>query len=198
MFIGRADVEAETPILWPPDEKNWLIWKDPNAWKGWRQEEKGTTGWDVWMASPIQWTWIWVNSGSWWWTGSPGTYSPWGHKESDMTEQLYWTEHNMQSCLLMPLTIICLVLYFPHLTQLYFQKSRDFSKESYANLCSMVYVLCPIWLSNYQNRYREYCFHNWFLFCQDQCNMTFTLSSPSLDSTSVIKIHSWAKLCVFR
>ena len=42
-FIGRTDVEAETPILWPPDVKNWLIWKDPDAGKDWRQEEKGTT-----------------------------------------------------------------------------------------------------------------------------------------------------------
>ena len=43
MFIGRTDVEAETPILWPPDAKSWLIWKDPDAGKDWRQEEKGTT-----------------------------------------------------------------------------------------------------------------------------------------------------------
>ena len=43
MFIGRTDAEAETPILWPPDVKNWLIWKDPDAGKNWRQEEKGTT-----------------------------------------------------------------------------------------------------------------------------------------------------------
>ena len=42
-FIGRTDAEAETPILWPPDAKNWLIWKDPDAGKDWRQEEKGTT-----------------------------------------------------------------------------------------------------------------------------------------------------------
>ena len=42
-FIGRTDVEAETPVLWPPDAKNWLIWKDPDAGKDWRQEEKGTT-----------------------------------------------------------------------------------------------------------------------------------------------------------
>ena len=41
IFIGRTDVEAETPILWPPDTKNWLIWKDPDAGKDWRQEEKG-------------------------------------------------------------------------------------------------------------------------------------------------------------
>ena len=43
VFIGRTDVEAETPILWPPDVKSWLIWKDPDAGKGWEQEEKGTT-----------------------------------------------------------------------------------------------------------------------------------------------------------
>ena len=54
MFIGRTDVEAETPILWPPDMKSWLIWKDPDAGKDWRQEEKGTTeeemvGWHHWL-----------------------------------------------------------------------------------------------------------------------------------------------------
>ena len=43
VFTGRIDVESETPILWPPDEKSWLIWKDPDARKDWRQEEKGTT-----------------------------------------------------------------------------------------------------------------------------------------------------------
>jgi len=43
IFIGRTDVEAETPILWPPDAKSWLIGKDPDAGKDWRQEEKGTT-----------------------------------------------------------------------------------------------------------------------------------------------------------
>ena len=43
VFIGRTDVEAETPIFWPPDAKSWLIWKDPDVRKDWRQEEKGTT-----------------------------------------------------------------------------------------------------------------------------------------------------------
>ena len=55
IFIGRTDAEAETPILWPPDAKNWLIWKDPDAVKDWRQEEKGTTedemvGWHHWLS----------------------------------------------------------------------------------------------------------------------------------------------------
>ena len=43
IFIGRTDAEAETPILWPPDVKSWLIWKDPSAGKDWRQEEKEMT-----------------------------------------------------------------------------------------------------------------------------------------------------------
>ena len=72
IVIGRTDAEAETPILWPPDVKNWLIWKDPDAGKDWRWEEKGDDrGWNGWMASPTQRTWVWVNSRSWWWTGRP-------------------------------------------------------------------------------------------------------------------------------
>ena len=72
IFIGRTDAEA--PILWLPDVKNWLIWKDPDAGKKWRREEKGMDdrGWDGWMASPTWWTWVCVSSGSWWWTGRPG------------------------------------------------------------------------------------------------------------------------------
>ena len=75
MFIGRTDAEAETLILWPPDVKNWLIGKNPDAGNDWRQEEKRTTGWDGWMASPTRWTWVWVSPGSWWWTGKPGVQS---------------------------------------------------------------------------------------------------------------------------
>ena len=77
IFIGSTDDEAETPKLWPPDaQKSWLIWKDPDAGKDWRREEKGMRwldgGWDGWIASLIQWTWVWVNSRSWWWTRRPG------------------------------------------------------------------------------------------------------------------------------
>ena len=72
VLIGRTDAEAETPILWLPDAKNWLIWKDPDAGKDWRQGGEGDDrGWDSWMASLTQWTWVCVNSGSWWWTERP-------------------------------------------------------------------------------------------------------------------------------
>ena len=73
IFIGRPDVEAETPILWPPDTKNWLIWKDPDAGQDLKTGGEGDDrGWDGWMASPTQWTRVWASSGSWWWTGRPG------------------------------------------------------------------------------------------------------------------------------
>ena len=80
IFIGRTDAEAETPVLWPPDAKSGLIWKDPDAGKDGGQEEKGATEDEMigsnlkmrWLASPTQWTWVWVKSGSWWWTGRPG------------------------------------------------------------------------------------------------------------------------------
>ena len=78
VFIGRTDVEAETSILWSPDVKIWLIWKDPETGKDWGQEEKGTTENDGWMASLTQWTWVWVNSGSWWWTRRPGVLQSMG------------------------------------------------------------------------------------------------------------------------
>ena len=71
IFIGRTDAEAETPILGPPDEKSWLIWKDPDAERLKACGEGDGRGWNGWMASPTQWTWVWVNSGGWWWTGRP-------------------------------------------------------------------------------------------------------------------------------
>ena len=94
IFIGRTDAEAESPILWPPDGKNWLIGKDPDAGKDWRQEKKGMTGWDGWMASPTWWTWIWVSSGSWWWTGKPVVLQSMGSQSQtwlrDWTDWSFW------------------------------------------------------------------------------------------------------------
>ena len=95
VFIGRTDVEAETPILWPLDGKSWLIWKDPDAGKDWGQEEKGTTedemaGWHHWL----NWRWVWVDSGSWWWTGKPGVLQFMGSQRvgHDWETELNWTE----------------------------------------------------------------------------------------------------------
>ena len=92
VFIGRTDVEAETPILWPTNVKNWLIGKNPDAGKDWRQKEKGTTedkmvGWHYWLNGHEFEQFPEVGDGQ----GGLVCCSPWGHKESDMTE---WTELN--------------------------------------------------------------------------------------------------------
>ena len=89
IFIGRTD--AETPILWPPDAKNWLTGKDPVAGENWRQEEKGTTedevvGWHHQLEGHEFEQAPGVGDGQ----GSLVCCSPWGHKDSDMTEQLNW------------------------------------------------------------------------------------------------------------
>ena len=71
IFNGRTDAEA--PILWPSDVKSQLIGKGPDAGKDWVQEEKGDIrGWEGWMASLTQWTWVCANSRRWWRTGKPG------------------------------------------------------------------------------------------------------------------------------
>ena len=94
VFIGRTDVEAETPILWPPDAKSWLIGKDPDAGKDWGQEEKGMAEDEMWMASPTQWTWVWVDSRSWWWTGRPGMLRFMGSQRvgHNWATELNWTD----------------------------------------------------------------------------------------------------------
>ena len=72
IFIGRTVAEAKAPILWPLDVKSWLIGKDPDAGKDWRPGEGDNRGWDGWMASPTQWTRVWVNSGRELRTEEPG------------------------------------------------------------------------------------------------------------------------------
>ena len=94
IFIGRTDTEAEAPILWPPDVKSWLFWKDSDAGKdceGGRR--RGGRGWDGWMASLTWWTWVWASSGSWWWTGKPGVLRSMGSQRvgHDWETELNWT-----------------------------------------------------------------------------------------------------------
>ena len=92
VFIGRTDAEAESSILWPPDAKSWLTWKDPDAGKDWGQEEKGTTedemaGWHHQLdGREFEWT-LGVGDGQ----GGLACCDSWCCKESDMTERLNWT-----------------------------------------------------------------------------------------------------------
>ena len=91
VFFGRTDAKAETLVLWPPHVKSWLIGKDSEAGRDWRQEEKGTTedemaGWHHWL-NGYEFGWSpGVGDGQ----GGPVCCNSWGCKESDTTEQLNW------------------------------------------------------------------------------------------------------------
>ena len=93
VFFGRNDVEAETPILWPPHVKSWLTGKDPDVGRDWGQEEKGTTedetaGWHHWLdGREFEWT-----PGAGDGQGGLACCNSWGRKESDTTERLNWNE----------------------------------------------------------------------------------------------------------
>ena len=95
IFIGRTDAEAGTPTLWPPDGKNWLTGKDPDAGRDWRREEKGMTedemvGWHHWLSGHEFESTLRVGDLQ----GSLACCGPWGRKESDMTDWLNSTELN--------------------------------------------------------------------------------------------------------
>ena len=111
IFIGRTDAEAETPILWPPDVKNQLLGKDPDAGKDWRREEKGTedeiVGWSL-----TRWTWVWLSSGSWWWTGKPGVLQSMGSQRvgHDWGTELNWTDITWSHYI--DEEVLCLPLFF--------------------------------------------------------------------------------------
>ena len=104
VFIGKTGVEAETPILWPPGAKSWLIWKDPDAGNDWGQEEKGTLE-DEMVGWPHR-----HNGHGFGWTpgvddgqGGLACCGSWGGKESDTTERLNWSE--------LYIYVLCLDLY---------------------------------------------------------------------------------------
>ena len=91
IFIGKTDAESEASILWPPDAKSWFTGKDPDAWERLRAGGEGDDrGWDGWMASPTQWTWVWVDSSSWWWIGSAAVHGV----AKSWTRLSDWTELN--------------------------------------------------------------------------------------------------------
>ena len=98
IFIGRTDAETEIPILWAPDAKRKLTHlKKPWCWerlKAWGEGDD--RGWGGWMSSLTQWTWVWINSRSWWWTGRPGLLHSMVLRRvrHDWATQLSWTELN--------------------------------------------------------------------------------------------------------
>ena len=94
IYIGRTNTEPETPILWPPDVKSWfsektlMLGKIESSRRGWKQRMRWSDG------ITTQWTWIWVDSGSWWWTGRPGVLQFMGSQRvrHEWTNVLNWTE----------------------------------------------------------------------------------------------------------
>ena len=149
IFTGRTDAEAEAPILWPPDAKNWLTGKDPDDGKievGKKKKievgEGDDRGWDGWMASLTQWTWVWVSSRTWWWTGRPGMLQFMGLQRvrHDWVTGLNWTE-----ILCCRSTNIDTINYFlnslNHIISLYCQikatcfiKNKSINKESWLSV----------------------------------------------------------------
>ena len=111
VFIGRTDSEAETPILWPPDVKTWVVWKDPSSGKDWRWEEKGTTedemvGWHHRLSGhELGWT-----PGAGGGQGSLACCSQWSRKESDTTQQLNSKRQNLSTlsqAIVLPSGVLC-------------------------------------------------------------------------------------------
>ena len=88
-FFGRNDAKAETPVLQSPHAKSWPIGKDSDAGRDWGQEEKGMTEGEM-----TWWTWVWVNSGSWWWRGRPGMVQFMGSQRVRLNwaTELGWTD----------------------------------------------------------------------------------------------------------
>ena len=150
-FFGRTDAKAETPVLWPPHAKRWLIGKGPDARRDWGQEEKGTTEWDGRMASPTRWTWVWVNSGVGDGQGGLAYCISWVAKSqtrlSNWTE-LNWTELNTMDWGLLYYEVPINILIYPLVTGVLHQVKnhcisdctnpgpfRPFSAFSVYNIC---------------------------------------------------------------
>ena len=149
VFFGRTDAEAETPILWPPDAKNW---KRPWCWEGLRVGGEGDNrGWDGWMASPTRWTWVWANCGNWWWTGKPGVLQSMGFKETDTTEGLNWTDTfisaiNSITRTLIELIPFCVLVFWGCFLESSFIFSSDDNTPFY-HFSFLTYLVIPITLS---------------------------------------------------
>ena len=156
IFIGRTDAEAETPIFWPPDVKNRLVGKDPNAGKDKMGGEGDDRGWDGWMASPTQRTWVWVGSRSWRWTGKPGVLQSMG---SQRVGHAWVTELNW---FLMHSITLEIVLQHPFFSSSLIIKSHFFyflvarhmtSFNKYmAQFFLCVFLCMPMWSMGYKQK----------------------------------------------
>ena len=144
IFIGKTDAETKAPILWPPDAKNWLFGKEPDARKDWRQE-KGRTEDEIveWLthsthSSLSQWTWVWASSRSLWWTGKSAVLQPMVFQNVGHT----WATELNQVEVMVVLWLLLLLLHQPG-DRLYYgccasqvEIKYVFSSSSYSHLLS--------------------------------------------------------------
>jgi len=136
-FFGRNDAKAETPVLWPPHAKSWLIGKDSDARRDWGQEEKGTTevevaGWHHWLdGCEFEWT-LGVGDGQ----GGLTCCDSWGCKESDTTERLIWSDYNFFKFFITPLIFIFETYYLAKKKKTLFWK--QISLYIFYNFCVFV------------------------------------------------------------
>ena len=92
-----VEAEVEAPKLWLPDAKKMTHWKRPWCWQRLKAGGEGDNrGWDGWMASPTQWTWVWASCRSWWWTGRPGVLQSMGSQEVGHDLLVNGTELNLR------------------------------------------------------------------------------------------------------
>ena len=159
-FFGKNDAKAETPVLWPPHAKSWLIGKDPDAGRDWGQEEKGTTrdemaGWHHGLdGREFEWT-PGVGDGQ----GGLAWCSSWGHKESDTTERLNWTKLDLNfGCIRFPSVFLLTGVYLNRPWTLFCRGERGNIEESWSRSYLLIQLTTQqICSSNHLQGYRP-CF----------------------------------------
>ena len=155
VFFGRNDAKAETPVLWPPHARSWLIGKDSDAGRDWRQEEKGTTedemaGWHHRLhGCEFEWT-PGVGDGQ----GGLACCDSWGHKESDTTERLIWSDTSLHEFTLPPIrkqhyrvvTHLWIFLSCPSQTSPGIWQTLSLRQRNTLSLCQLYCVACGTWV----------------------------------------------------
>ena len=151
-WITIVKTKAETPVLWPPHAKSWLIGKDWCWERSWAGGEGDYRGWDGWMASPTWWTWVWVNSGSWWWTGRPGVLQFMGSQRAgpDWATELNWSETKFWKYFYSDLLVIMVKYAYNkrhnlliHILNLFFFISSESVENLFSNCCLI--EMCTFW-----------------------------------------------------